>query len=249
MNESGCSSAESSPLWAEFQRLIGYDFKDVSLLRLALTHPSISHETGGTAEDNQRLEFLGDAVLGLVLARELYERFTHLEEGPLTKARARMVNAKTLAETARGIDLGRFLLLSRGEEQNGGRARLSALADAYEAVIGAVYLDGGLPAAAQFVLSSFEGTLAGLGDISPLDNPKGELQEFLQARSNETPQYDLTSVSGPDHDRNFESVVRHAGVELGRGQGKSKKAAESEAALAALSKLRSSGSGDHAVPS
>jgi len=238
MTEAGLNREEPTPAWAELQGLIGYTFVNPALLRLALTHPSVSHESGGLAEDNQRLEFLGDAVLGLILARALYERFPDLEEGPLTKARASMVNAKTLAETARGYDLGRFLRLSHGEELNGGRARASALADAYEALVGAIYLDGGLAPASQFVLGSFAEPLSGLNDPSMLENPKGELQELLQAGSNESPQYELISISGPDHDRNFESVVRHAGVELGRGQGKSKKAAESQAALAALQQLR-----------
>ncbi len=240
MNEAGSQKPSDPypPAWDEFQRLIGYEFTDSALLRLALTHPSVSHESGGAIEDNQRLEFLGDAVLGLILTRELYDRFPDQEEGPLTKARARLVNSKALAETARKLELGRFLRLSHGEEQNGGRSRLSALADAYEALIGAIYLDGGLPSAARFILGSLAEFLSGWSDLAALDNPKGELQELLQARSNEAPQYELVSVSGPDHDRSFESMVRHAQIELGRGKGKSKKAAESDAALAALRQLR-----------
>ena len=235
------ASDESFSALSELQSLIGHVFHQPSLLRLALTHPSVTHEADGAADDNQRLEFLGDAVLGLILARELYIRFPDLEEGPLTKARASMVNAKVLADTARGFDLGRFLIVSSGEEQNGGRLRVSALADAYEALTGAIYLDAGLAAASSFVLKSFERSLAGLNGISMTDNPKGHLQELLQADSNEAPRYDLISTAGPDHDRSFESVVRHAGMELGRGRGKSKKAAESEAALAALRQLRDSG--------
>jgi ribonuclease-3 len=232
---------EFPPDLGELQRTIGHEFANPALLRLALTHPSISHETGGGVESNQRLEFLGDAVLGLVLTRELYDRFPGEEEGPLTKARARLVNAKALAEASRKLGLGRFLRVSHGEEQSGGRSRVSALADAFEAVIGAIYLDGGLEAAARFVLGSLVESLSDWSDVASLDNPKGELQELLQARSNEAPVYELISVSGPDHDREFETLVRHAQVELGRGKGKSKKAAESEAALEALRNLRNCG--------
>jgi ribonuclease-3 len=237
------SPDETSSAWDELQVAVRHTFKNPALLRLAMTHASISHESGGVAEDNQRLEFLGDAVLGLILARELYLRFPGLEEGPLTKARAKLVNAKSLAEAARVLGLGRFLRVSHGEDLNGGRDRPSALADACEAMIGAIFLDGGLEAAAAFVLRSFQEALAGLNDLSVLDNPKGELQELLQASSSEAPQYDLIASSGPDHDRSFESAVRHGGVELGRGKGKSKKAAESEAALEALRRLREAKNG------
>jgi ribonuclease-3 len=239
MTETGQNPpGDSAFAWGELQGRISYQFVNAALLRLAMTHPSVSHDSGGVAEDNQRLEFLGDAVLSLILTRELYDQFPSEEEGPLTKARARMVNARSLAEMARCFELGRFLRLSHGEEQNGGRNRASALADAFEALVGAIYLDGGLEPAAAFVRRVFGDLLAGLNDLSGLDNPKGELQEFLQAQSNEAPQYELIATTGPDHDRSFESVVRHGGIELGRGRGKSKKAAESEAAVVALRHLR-----------
>jgi ribonuclease-3 len=134
--------------------------------------------------------------------------------------------------------LGDHLNLSRGEELTGGRARASALADAFEAVVGAVFLDGGLPAATGFILRQFEDALGALGEIPNLDNPKGELQETLQAGSTEPPQYRLESVSGPDHDRSFVIAVYHHGMELARGKGKSKKEAESHAARAALAALQ-----------
>ena len=221
------------------QSKLGYTFRDANLLLLAVTHPSVAHEQGSASlQHNQRLEFLGDSVLGLALTRELYEKFSNVSEGPLTKARAQMVNRKTLAEQGRRLGLGEHLILSRGEDSSGGRNRESALADCYEAVIGAIFLDGGFDAACQFVLRCFRDEFGGWTDIPNLDNPKGELQEMLQATSPEAPQYDLISSSGPDHDRVFECVVRHNGNELGRGSGKSKKAAESEAAIAALQTLR-----------
>jgi len=222
----------------DFQDRVGYAFREGSLLRLALTHPSLTHEVGGQVRDNQRLEFLGDAVLQLVLTSELYDRFPTMEEGPLTKARAQMVNRRTLAGQGRGLGLGECLLLSRGEEATGGRQKTSALADAFEALLGAIYLDGGLDAAREFILRQYGEAFGELQVIPHLENPKGELQELLQARSTEAPQYQLESVSGPDHDRLFESAVYHQGAELGRGRGRSKKEAESQAALAALVRLK-----------
>lgn len=229
---------------ADFQELqarIQYEFRDIALLRLALTHPSIAHEQGRLVQHNQRLEFLGDAVLGLILTRELYDKFSAVSEGPLTKARAQMINRRTLAEQARRLELQKDLILSRGEEANLGRNRASALADGFEALIGAVFLDGGFEAARDFVLRSFREAFGELTSIPTLDNPKGELQEILQSKSADAPQYVLAGATGPDHDRDFECIVFHGGVELGRGKGKSKKAAESEAALTALKALRPPG--------
>ncbi len=227
------------PDLSDLQTRLGYAFRNESLLRLALTHPSVAYESPGTAPHNQRLEFLGDAVLSLVITSELYEKFPALGEGPLTKARAQMVNRRALATEARRLGLGEHLILSRGEELSGGRERVSALADAFEAVVGAVFMDGGYEAARDFILLRFRSAFGELSEVPNLENPKGELQELLQARSPEAPQYELTSVSGPDHDREFECAVYHHGAELGRGRGKSKKEAESQAALAALRALRS----------
>ena len=218
----------------------GYFFKNAGLLRLALTHPSVAHEQGASVQHNQRLEFLGDAVLQLVLTRVLYDKFPDFGEGPLTKARAQMVNRRALAEQAKRLHLGENLILSRGEEMNQGRERPSALADVFEALLGAIFLDGGFDAAQDFILRQFRDGFGELDVIPNLENPKGELQELLQAQSPESPRYQLASVSGPDHDRIFECAVYHRGVELGRGVGKSKKAAESEAAWNALQRLRKS---------
>ena len=222
----------------ELQDRLGYVFHDPGLLQLALTHPSVAHELGVPLQTNQRLEFLGDAVLQLVLTCELYEKFPAFGEGPLTKARAKLVNRRTLAERARHLGFGRHLILSRGEEMHGGRERPSALADTFEALLGAILLDGGFEAARDFILRQFQAAFGGLKVIPILENPKGELQELLQSLSPEAPHYQVVSATGPDHDRIFECTVRHRDAELARGQGKSKKAAESEAALAALVKLR-----------
>jgi ribonuclease-3 len=184
------------------------------------------------------LEFLGDAVLQLVLTRELYEKFPAFGEGPLTKARAKLVNRRTLAERARQLGLGLHLILSRGEELSNGRERPSALADTFESLLGAVFLDGGFEISREFILRQFGDAFGELSAIPILENPKGELQELLQSFSSEAPRYHVVSATGPDHDRVFECTVHHGGVELARGQGKSKKAAESEAALAALAILR-----------
>jgi ribonuclease III len=223
---------------ADLQTHLGYTFRDEGLLRLALTHPSVAHESGEPTAHNQRLEFLGDAVLQLVLTHALYEKFPAFNEGPLTKARAKLVNRRTLAEHARALGIGVHLILSRGEEASGGRERASALADAFESLLGAIFLDGGFEAAREFVLREFSAAFGKLNVPPTIENPKGELQELLQARSPEAPAYHVVSTTGPDHDRVFECTVQHGGVELARGSGKSKKAAESDAALAALKKLR-----------
>ncbi len=221
------------------QQKLGYTFCDPGQLQLALTHPSIAHEQETSVQHNQRLEFLGDAVLGVILTRELYERFPDFGEGPLTKARAELVNQRTLAAQSRRLSIGEFLIMSRGELTHGGPDRASALADAFEAVVGAIFLDGGYDTAREFVLRCFRDSFGEVASLPNLSNPKGELQEMLQSRSNEAPRYEITAASGPDHDRDFECAVFHEGRELARGRGKSKRIAESEAALAALAVLRS----------
>jgi ribonuclease-3 len=222
----------------QLQEALAYSFQDEGLLRLALTHPSVAHEHGTPMQTNQRLEFLGDAVLQLVLTRELYDKFPAFGEGPLTKARAKLVNRRSLADRANALGLGQHLILSRGEEMHGGRERLSALADTFEALLGALFLDGGFERAEEFVLRQFRTAFCELTVLPTIENPKGELQEFLQAVSPDPPRYQVASATGPDHDRIFECTVHHSGTELARGRGKSKKAAESEAALAALEKLK-----------
>lgn len=238
-------SAPDSNALSALQEKLGYTFRDPGQLQLALTHPSLAHEQEASTPHNQRLEFLGDAVLGLVLTRELYGRFPAFGEGPLTKARAELVKQHTLAKQGRRLGVGEYLIMSRGEITHGGRERASALADAYEAITGAIFLDGGYEAAREFVLRCFHDSFGEFLAIPNLSNPKGELQEMLQAKSNEAPRYEIRAASGPDHERHFECAVLHEGRELGRGHGQSKRIAESEAALAALRGLK----GDAPPPS
>jgi ribonuclease-3 len=223
---------------ADLEAGLGYCFRDPALLRLALTHPSLAHEMGGGQQHNQRLEFLGDAVLQLVITTRLYEHFLDLGEGPLTQARAQMVNRSMLAHHGQALDLGSHLVLSRGEESSGGRVRVSTIADAFEALVGAVFMDSDYPTAKEVVLRLYRDVLGELEALPNLSNPKGELQELLQATSPEPPSYELKSSSGPDHNRSFECAVSHRGKELGRGHGRSKKTAESAAAQGALDQLR-----------
>ncbi|HOX01329.1 MAG TPA: ribonuclease III [Candidatus Paceibacterota bacterium] len=222
----------------ELTRRLQYDFRNPDLLRLALTHPSAAAGEPQPVPSNQRLEFLGDSVLQLVISRELYDKYPGVDEGALTKARARMVNRRTLADQARRLDLGRFLTLSRAEQINGGADRPSSLADAFEALVGAIFLDGGFAVVQQFILGQFHNAFGESKVIPNLDNPKGELQEILQSRSAEPPVYSVASTTGPDHQRVYECTVHHQGAELGRGVGGSKKAAEEHAARAALQTLR-----------
>lgn len=218
--------------------LLGYAFRDPGLLRLALTHPSACSASAEHTQHNQRLEFLGDAVLQLILTQELYQRHPTLGEGGLTRARSKLANRRFLAHLARAIGLGKHLILGRGEESLGGRERPSILADAFEAVLGAVYLDGGWEAARGFVLRHIGAAIEAINSISEHDNPKGELQELLQRQSRLPPEYRIEKVTGPDHAKQFECAVYHHGSELGRGVGSSKKEAESEAARVALARLR-----------
>lgn len=214
----------------------------------ALTHPSAIQDKN-VSSHNQRLEFLGDAVLQLILTRELFSKFPQMGEGPLTKARAQLVNRWTLSERSRMLGVGQYLVLSKGEEMNGGRERDSALADAFEALIGAVFFDGGYQEAERIALRLYQDIFGELEMLPNQENPKGELQEMLQARVNAAPTYELISVSGPDHSREFECSVLHQGKELGRGRGPSKKAAEAQAALQALELLRREDSTSLANPS
>jgi ribonuclease-3 len=229
------------PSRGPLQKRLDYSFKKPELLELALTHPSVNHEQSKTLSNNQRLEFLGDAVLQMIISAELYRQFPTRDEGTLSKARARMVNRDVLAEQAVQIKLGKELMLSRGEERNGGRERASALADAFESVVGAIYLDGGFMKVKKFLLTQFSERFIGADAGRHVGNPKGELQEILQGKSAVAPEYRLLDSKGPDHDRSFECAVRHSGRELARGTGKSKKTAETDAATKAIKLLRTKG--------
>ena len=213
---------------------IGYKFRNPLLLAEALTHPSLGHETQRRHFDNQRLEFLGDAILQLVITEYLFGHFKDQPEGQLTKLRSRLVSRDALKMHAANIDLGQFLLMGRGEESSGGRARTSTLADAFEALIGAVYLDGGLEDTRKFILAQAKADLAQLAE-EPVDiNPKGNLQELLQSISPKSPVYEVLSQTGPEHDKRFVVQAVWEGIVLGKGSGRSKKQAETAAADEAM---------------
>ena len=213
---------------------IGYKFRNSLLLAEALTHPSLGHETQRYHFDNQRLEFLGDAVLQLVVTEYLFQHFGAEAEGQLTKLRSRLVSREALKTHAAALDLGHYLLLGRGEETSGGRERTSTLADAFEALIGAIYLDGGFEMAKTFILTQARVDLDELAE-KPVDiNPKGNLQELLQSISPRSPVYELISQSGPEHEKTFEVQAIWEGIVLGKGSGRSKKQAETAAALEAM---------------
>ena len=213
---------------------IEYKFRNSLLLAEALTHPSLGHEAQRYHFDYQRLEFLGDAVLQLVITEYLFSHFQAEAEGQLTKLRSRLVSRDGLKTHAADLDLGRYILMGRGEETSGGRERTSTLADAFEALIGALYLDGGLDVAKNFILTQTRADLAKLAD-EPVDfNPKGDLQELVQSISPRSPVYELVSQSGPEHEKTFVSEVVWEGIVLGEGTGRSKKQAETAAALEAL---------------
>jgi ribonuclease-3 len=213
---------------------IQYKFRNSLLLAEALTHPSLAYESQRPHFDNQRLEFLGDAVLQLIVTEALFNLFPDAAEGHLTKLRSRVVSRRALARFAMMIHLGDYVLLGKGEEATGGRRRLSTLADAFESLIGAVYLDSGQGAAKEMVLRLFEEEIGAMVDSPEERNPKGELQECLQALHPQAPVYRIVSESGPDHRRVFQAEVIWREEFLAAGKGKSKKEAEARAAAEAL---------------
>jgi ribonuclease-3 len=222
----------------DFQQRLGHRFARLELLQQALTHASFGHEKRQRLPDNQRLEFLGDAVLQLAVTEELYRRFPELPEGRLTVLRATLVNRHHLQALAKDLGLGDELILGRGEETSRGRERGSILADAMEAVIGAVFADTGWESTRALILKLLEPSLGQIEEEgTPQANPKGSLQEKLQAEGDNPPLYRCVSESGPPHARVYEVVVEWQERELGRGQGASKKEAETRAAEAALAAL------------
>ena len=211
---------------------LGYRFRDEGLLDLALTHRSAA---GG---NNERLEFLGDAVLGLVMSEALYSSHPEADEGTLSRLRARLVRRETLEELARELALGDLLRLGAGEIRSGGHRRASILANSLEAVLGAVFLDGGWRVAEEVILKLMSSRLAGLDAGDDLRDPKTRLQEFLQGRGHALPTYDVERVSGSAHAQHFDVICRLAtpGLEV-RGEGASRRAAEQQAAEQALREL------------
>ncbi|MBR1629096.1 MAG: ribonuclease III [Lachnospiraceae bacterium] len=219
----------------KLEAIISYHFKDSSLLERAMTHSSYAHEREESQiKDNERLEFLGDAVLEIVVSDYLYKHFTKKTEGDLTKLRASLVCEPTLAFCAREISLGKFLRLSHGENANGGRERNSILSDAFEALIGAIYLDGGLSCAGAFVE---ERLLSDIDQKQLFFDSKTKLQERTQGSGMGEISYEMLRVEGPDHARRYTAQVLIGSKAMGVGTGTSKKAAEQEAAREALLQL------------
>ena len=220
----------------ELETAIGYQFRNITLLHNALSHSSYANERWhDSLKSNERLEFLGDSVLGMVVAEHLYRTFPNRPEGELTRMRADMVCEKTLAVVANRLGLGRHLMLGKGEEQGGGRSRDSILADAVESVIAACYLDGGMNAAVQFIQKFILVNVP----AEKLHNTdyKTALQELVQQKKNQTLTYSLVGESGPDHDKEFCVELTLNGKVVGTGIGSSKKRAEQAAARAALERL------------
>ncbi|MEE9219323.1 MAG: ribonuclease III [Acidobacteriota bacterium] len=229
------------------QRRLHYRFRDPALLETALTHSSAAHEQGQQVIESERLEFLGDAVLGFLVGEMIYRRGPNLAEGPMSRLRAALVQEATLAARARELGLPQAVRFGRGEERSGGRDKPSIQSDIYEAVLAAVYLDGGIEAARALVDLEFVPLLEreiGRGSEGPIrilkeSDPKTKLQEWLQARRRPLPSYRLLGVSGPGHARSYQVRVELNGEKLGEGSASSKQLAETRAALAALRLLRS----------
>lgn len=223
--------------FAALQSTLGVTFKNTSLLEQSLIHRSYLNETSQELSSNERLEFLGDALIGLAVADDLYWRFPELQEGDLTKLRAAVVCRDSLAEVARSLDLGDYLYLGRGEEQGGGRKRERNLACVFEALIGAVLLDKGYDVARELLLKLLRAAIDQAAEQLDVMDYKSKLQELIQLRQQVTPTYRVVKTAGPDHDREYSVEVVAAGVAIGMGLGKSKQQAEKEAARAALEKL------------
>ncbi|MDR1192114.1 MAG: ribonuclease III [Verrucomicrobiales bacterium] len=222
---------------ATLEDILGYHFHNTALLEEAVTHPSRGHELHRKIRDNQRLEFLGDAVLQLVLTKKLFYQFEHFDEGRLTHLRAAVVNRLALENMALTFNLGAFLVLGRGESKNHGRVKSSNLADAMEAVIGAIFLDSNFETVAGWLEPVLHDVVEEQKDKAALFNPKGVLQERMQAAGQGSPAYVLDHEEGPDHAKIYQVSVHSGDVTLGYGTGNSKKFAEIAAAADALEKL------------
>lgn len=223
--------------YAALEETLGYIFKNRRLLTEALTHPSYANEVRGGEQDNQRLEFFGDSIVSFLISNQLYLNFPVAREGELTKLRAAIVDEAALARVALAFDLGSFLSLGRGEERSGGRSKSSVLADALEALVAAVYLDGGVTAAKRVVNRLFAPSLVSAATNRGQSDFKTELQELVQSRFAAPPQYIQRSAEGPDHSRSYTYEVIVNGSVAGVGSGGSKKSAQQAAAQEALAEL------------
>ena len=229
----------SESMLRELEQKINYTFANRPLLHEALTHRSYLSQNGSEpCTAYERLEFLGDSVLGLVVAERLFVRYPEMSEGDLTKSKSMLVNKKSLAHAGSQIDLGNYVLMSADEEKSGGRRRQSIVADCLEALIGAAYEDGGLQAARGLVQRLISFDFARTGTQLGLRNYKGDLLEYLQARGQDAPIYEVVNEQGPDHRKTFTVEVSLFGQSLGSGTGESKKAAEQKAAREALANLK-----------
>ena len=222
-----------APDWKGLEKNIGYTFHDIGLLKNALTHSSYANESKKSSGSNERLEFLGDSVLGYVVADYLFRNCPHLPQGDLTKTRAALVCEKACCGFSRQLEVGKYLLLSHGEQNSGGNARPSILADAFEAIIAAIYLDGGMEEARTFILR-FVKPMIQTARPKPFKDYKTMLQEIIQKNPEESLEYVLTGESGPDHDKHFSVEVHLNSNVIGKGGGRSKKEAEQQAAREAL---------------
>jgi ribonuclease III len=223
----------------DFEQALGYKFRDHDLLRRALTHKSYANERRETSSShNERLEFLGDMVLGFVIGEMIYRSFPNLQEGALSKIKAHLVSAATLSSKGRALGIGRYLRMGAGEARSGGAEKLSLLADGFEAVVAAIYLDGGLPAAETFLKRVFGPDVTGIdiGDLSFQDY-KTALQETAQALGLPLPEYRIVDEYGPDHEKVFVIQVFWDGEAFAYGRGTSKREAQRKAAKEALKKL------------
>lgn len=227
--------------WDDCQKTLGISFSDESSLKQAFTHSSYFNENPNFATaSNERLEFLGDAILNFTVAERLFTEFPKLPEGELTKIRASLVCRETLAELASALELGDWLLLGQGEEASGGRTKQSNLANVMEALIGAIYRDQGLNNATEFILKQLNSAWKKIKAGKMPLNYKALIQEFIQGDSKPPPAYHLIKATGPDHDKQFIVEILVEGEALGTGTGKNKKAAETQAARVACEKLRCS---------
>ena len=222
----------------ELQEKINISFNDTSLLKRALTHKSFANENRELRlRDNERLEFLGDSVLDIVVSEYMFQEYPDYPEGELAKMRAVVVSAPILADKARYLNLGSYLFLGKGEEMTGGRDRSSILADAFEALVGSIYLDSGLEVVRRFVLSLLEQDVKEVEIGEHIQDYKTTLQELIQKNSNARPEYYVVAEEGPDHSKEFTVEVRFYDRRLGRGKGSSKKEAQQEAARDALENI------------
>ncbi len=221
---------------ADAQHALGVDFGDLEVLRISLTHSSFAYEVG-SADFNEKLEFLGDSVLGLAITENIYENFPEMQEGGLAKLRANLVRAEMLADIAVELDLGQFMFIGKGAEISGGRKNDSILADCLEAVIGAIYLDRGYDIARDFVIRLFADKIREEGSQKELGDPKTNLQELTMDKWGTLPDYNIVAQEGPAHKPMFSAAVSIRGQVFGRGAGTSKKRAEQLAAKEALDEI------------